>query len=85
MIRSAIYYHKDHIYGGIKFTENELVFDGVPETYVLDAESDGLDTWMIPYLVVFGLVILGITYSLYAAITETSVEPEKPEESYRYL
>ena len=80
-IRTAIYYHKPTIYGGMApLTENELVFDGVPETYVLDEVDDGMDIWMIPYLVVFGLVGLGITASLYSSLrADKSVEPEEHE------
>lgn len=77
MIRSAIYYHKDSIYGAIGFSESELVFDGVPETYYLKEETDGLEIWMIPYLVVFGLVILGICASLYSTFTAEAVAPEE--------
>jgi hypothetical protein len=75
MIRKSIYYNKASIYGGVEFTVEELVFDGVPVTYIVDVPRDGLDIWMIPYLVVFGLVLLGIAASLHTACTESSVEP----------
>ena len=46
------------------------------ETFKLTVDEDKLATWMIPYLVVFGLVIIGIAASLYSAFSEDKVEPE---------
>ena len=75
MIRSAIYYNKESIYGGIGFSESTLVFDGVPKTYILSQEPEGLETWLIPYICTFVLVAIGIAYNIYASMSAPKVDP----------